>query len=77
LYDDTSRRLFGLVLRIVGDVTRSEQVTQEVYLHVWRHSARFDPSRGSALGWIMTTAHRAAVDRVRNGPSTVAASVTA
>ena len=65
LYDATSRRLYGLVLRIVRDPAMSEEVTQEVYLDVWRHSARFDAERGSALSWLMTIAHRTAVDRVR------------
>ena len=65
LYDATARRLFGLVLRIVRDHAMSEEVTQEVYLDVWRHCARFDPERGSAMSWLMTIAHRTAVDRVR------------
>ena len=65
LYDATSRRLFGLVLRIVRDHAMAEEVTQEVYLDVWRQSARFDPQRGSAMSWLMTIAHRSAVDRVR------------
>jgi RNA polymerase sigma-70 factor (ECF subfamily) len=66
LYDATSRRIYGLVLRIVRDPAMSEEVTQEIYLTVWRTSARFDPDRGSALSWLMTIAHRAAVDRVRS-----------
>lgn len=66
LYDATSRRVYGLVLRIVRDPSMSEEVTQEVYLDVWRTSARFDSTRGSAIGWLMTIAHRAAVDRVRS-----------
>ncbi|QIM23241.1 sigma-70 family RNA polymerase sigma factor [Phycicoccus sp. HDW14] len=66
LYDATSRRVYGLVLRIVRDPAMSEEVTQEVYLDVWRTSARFDSARGSALSWLMTIAHRAAVDRVRS-----------
>lgn len=65
LYDATSRRLFGLVLRIVRDHAMSEEVTQEVYLDVWRQCARFDPERGSAISWLLTIAHRSAVDRVR------------
>ena len=65
LYDATARRLFGLVLRIVRDHAMSEEVTQEVYLDVWRHCTRFDPERGSAISWLMTIAHRTAVDRVR------------
>jgi RNA polymerase sigma-70 factor, ECF subfamily len=65
LYDATAARLFGLVLRVVRDHAMSEEVTQEVYLDVWRQSARFDPGRGSAMSWLMTIAHRTAVDRVR------------
>ncbi len=65
LYDATAARLFGLVLRIVRDHAMSEEVTQEVYLDVWRQSARFDPERGSPMSWLMTIAHRTAVDRVR------------
>jgi RNA polymerase sigma-70 factor (ECF subfamily) len=69
LYDQTCLRLFGLVLKVLKDAASAEQVTQEVYLHVWRHSARYDPDRSSALAWIMTTAHRAAVDRLNDGPT--------
>jgi RNA polymerase sigma-70 factor (ECF subfamily) len=65
LYDATSRRLYGLVLRIVRDHAMSEEVTQEVYLDVWRQCARGDPERGSAISWLLTIAHRSAVDRVR------------
>jgi RNA polymerase sigma-70 factor (ECF subfamily) len=66
LYDATSRRLYGLVLRVVRDPAMSEEVTQEVYLDVWRHAGRFDAGRGTALSWLLTIAHRTAVDRVRS-----------
>ncbi len=65
LYEIVAPRVYGLVLRVVRDVHQSEEVTQEVFLQLWQTSARFDPSRGSALSWIMTMAHRRAVDRVR------------
>jgi RNA polymerase sigma-70 factor, ECF subfamily len=66
LYDATSARLFGLVLRIVRDRAQSKEVTQDAHLDIWRNSARFDPGRGSALSWLMTNGHRKAVDRVRS-----------
>lgn len=66
LYDALSRRLHGLVLRVVRDPAQSEEVTQEAFLEIWRTASRFDESRGSALGWMMTIAHRKAVDRVRS-----------
>ena len=65
LYDATSSRVFGLVLRVVRDRAQAEEVSQEVYLQVWRTAGRYDESKGSALSWLMTLAHRRAVDRVR------------
>ena len=66
LYDATARRVHGLVLRVVRDPSQAEEVTQEVYLQVWRTATRFDAQKGSALSWLMTLAHRRAVDRVRS-----------
>jgi RNA polymerase sigma-70 factor, ECF subfamily len=65
LYDHTKARVYGLVMRVVRDPGYSEEITQEVYLEVWRTAPQFDPARGSALAWLMTMAHRRAVDRVR------------
>ncbi|RUP32063.1 MAG: sigma-70 family RNA polymerase sigma factor [Mycolicibacterium sp.] len=64
-YDATCSRVFGLVLRVLRDRGYSEEATQEVYAQVWRAAAGYDPAEGSALAWVMTLAHRRAVDRVR------------
>lgn len=65
-YDSTRARVFGLVTRVLRDQGYSEETTQEVYLQVWRSAGTFDPASGSALAWLMTLAHRRAVDRVRS-----------
>lgn len=65
LYNALASRVHGLALRILRDVHLAEEVTQEVFLQVWQRSRAFDPARGSALAWVMTLAHRRAVDRVR------------
>jgi RNA polymerase sigma-70 factor, ECF subfamily len=67
VYDRSAAQVFGLVCLVVRDPAQSEEVTQEVMLEVWRTASRFDPHRGSALAWLMTMAHRRAVDRVRSG----------
>ncbi len=65
LYDLTSSRVFGLVVRVLRDAGYSEETTQEIYLEVWRTASEYDPARGSALAWLTTMAQRRAVDRVR------------
>jgi RNA polymerase sigma-70 factor (ECF subfamily) len=65
-YDATSARAYGLALRVVRDPAQAEEVTQEVFLDVWRQSGRYDATRGSAMGWLLTIVHRKAVDRVRS-----------
>jgi RNA polymerase sigma-70 factor (ECF subfamily) len=66
LYDRTARQVYGLVRRVVRDPTIAEEVSQEVFVEVWRTAPRFDPDRGAVLTWILTMAHRRAVDRVRS-----------
>lgn len=65
-YDRTCARVFGVVTRVLRDPGYSEETTQEVYLQVWQGAANFDPEAGSALAWLLTIAHRRAVDRVRS-----------
>ena len=65
-YDDTRARVYGLVTRVLRDPGYSEETTQDVYLQVWRSAANYDPNVGSPLAWLLTVAHRRAVDRVRS-----------
>jgi RNA polymerase sigma-70 factor (ECF subfamily) len=66
VYDQVAPAVFGTARRVLRDPAQSEEVMQEVLLEVWRTAARFDPAAGSATAWIMTVAHRRAVDRVRS-----------
>jgi RNA polymerase sigma-70 factor (ECF subfamily) len=65
VYDMLSPRVFGLVLRVLVDRAQSEEVLQEVFLEVWQSASRFAPNRGQGRSWVLTIAHRRAVDRVR------------
>lgn len=65
-YDLTKARVYGLVLRILQDPGYSQETTQDVFLHVWRNAAKFDPAAGSAMAWLMTVTHGRAVERVRS-----------
>ncbi len=66
LYDRFSGRAFGLVRRVLRDPAQSEEVTQEVFVEVWQSARRYDAAQGAVAGWLLTIAHRRAVDRVRS-----------
>ena len=72
LYDLTSRRIYAVILRVLRSAEHAGEVTQEVYVEVWRQSARYIPGKGSVMAWMTTMAHRRAVDRVRSVSSEVA-----
>ena len=65
LYDLLSPRVFGLILRVLVDRAQGEEVLQEVFLEIWRSASRFAPNKGQGRSWVLTIAHRRAVDRVR------------
>jgi RNA polymerase sigma-70 factor (ECF subfamily) len=69
LYDVMGAAVHGVARRVVRDPDRAEDVTQDAFLEVWRKAPSFDQSRGSAKTWIMTIAHRRAVDAVRRNES--------
>jgi RNA polymerase sigma-70 factor, ECF subfamily len=66
LYDLVASRVYGLVMRVVRDPAQAEEVSQEALVDVWRRAANYQPERGSAITWVLTLAHRRAVDRVRS-----------
>jgi len=65
VYDELSAPVFGIIKKVLRDPAQSEEVAQEVLLEVWRTASRFDAAKGGAISWVMTIAHRRAVDRVR------------
>lgn len=69
LYDELSALVFGTVKRVLRDPAMSEEVTQEVFVELWRTAPRFDPERASVTTWAITMARRRAVDRVRREQS--------
>ena len=47
------------------DRPSAEEIVQDVFLTVWQHSPRFDPSRGSFRSWVFQIAHRRIMNELR------------
>ncbi|MBS0295945.1 MAG: sigma-70 family RNA polymerase sigma factor [Proteobacteria bacterium] len=65
VYQATSAKLFGLILRICNDRETAEDVLQEVYVTVWNKAEAFDPARASPITWLAAIARNRAIDRIR------------
>ncbi|MFI6344773.1 sigma-70 family RNA polymerase sigma factor [Streptomyces sp. NPDC050560] len=72
VYDAVAGSVLGVVRAVVRDQAQSEEVAQDVLVEVWRTAPRYRPERGTALNWILTLAHRRAVDRVRSAEAAAA-----
>ena len=55
-----------MAMRVLRDETLAEDVAQEVFVTFWKAADRYDPGRGSLRTFLMTLAHRRAVDLVRS-----------
>ncbi|WP_329131183.1 sigma-70 family RNA polymerase sigma factor [Streptomyces sp. NBC_00670] len=66
VYDAVVGSVLGIARSVLRDRAQSEEVAQEVLVEVWRTAANYRPERGSVRNWILTLAHRRAVDRVRS-----------
>jgi len=66
VYTETSPKLFGVCLRILGDKSEAEDVLQDVYLTVWRKAASFDEGVASPITWLVAIARNRSIDRLRS-----------
>ncbi len=60
-YDGTSRLVYGLVLRIVGNPADAEEVAFDVFTQIWKQAGRFDATRGNPSAWFFTIARKSGV----------------
>jgi RNA polymerase sigma-70 factor (ECF subfamily) len=65
LYDRTSAKLFGIVLRILTERSMAEDAMQDAYVKIWRNASGYDASRGSPITWLATIARNVAIDTQR------------
>jgi len=60
-----SRPVYSLALRIVRSPELAEEVSQDVFLKVWKHAAVFEEQRGAFSSWVLTMTHHGAIDALR------------
>ena len=65
LYAATSARLFGIVLRVLGNRAEAEEALQEIYVKIWLNAEHYRPGAQSPMTWLIAIARNHAVDRLR------------
>ena len=66
VYDTTSSRVYGLALRILGEIAAAEDVVIEVYTQAWTQAGSYEAQRGSVLSWLLTRTRSRAIDLLRS-----------
>jgi RNA polymerase sigma-70 factor (ECF subfamily) len=67
IYDEHARTVYGAALRILGNPAQAQDVTQDVFLRLWRRPRRFDPQRGELGSYLRLMARSRALDLYREG----------
>ena len=65
LYDRYGRRVLALSARMLNDPQSSEEVTQDVFMNVWRRVTSYKPGRGKFTTWLFSIAHNRTIDELR------------
>lgn len=73
LYEATSAKLHGLARAMLGNAADAEEVVCDAYVQAWQSAARFDPERGSVLGWLLMICRSRALDLLRQRRARAAA----
>ena len=65
LYDETSAKLFGVAVRMLHRRDLAEEALQDGFLKIWQRAGDFDPSRGTAMTWMVSIVRNRALDLLR------------
>jgi RNA polymerase sigma-70 factor (ECF subfamily) len=65
LYQQYGNLVYSLCLRVLRQPLLAEEVTQDVFLKLWRQPQRWNPALGNFSSWLLTIARNAAIDRLR------------
>ncbi|MFD9739250.1 sigma factor [Umezawaea sp. NPDC059074] len=68
LYQAGATKVHSVIRHVVDDGAVAEEVAFDVWLQVWRSAPNQEAARGGAMGWLLITAHRNAIARLRSSP---------
>ena len=66
LYDRYGDLVYSVSLRVVGDTYVAEDVTQDVFMRVWRRPEQFDLARGKFVTWLLSVTRNRSIDHRRS-----------
>jgi len=67
MYDEHHRGVYGAAYRVLGNTAQAQDVTQDVFLKVWRKPEKFDARRGELGSYLRLMARSRALDVWREG----------
>ena len=65
LYQQYGNLVYSLSLRVLRQPVMAEEITQDIFLKLWRQPDRWNPSLGQFSSWLLTITRNAAIDRLR------------
>lgn len=65
LYNATSRVLFGLIARVLGNRAAAEEAMLDAYMQAWRKAAEFLPEQENPIVWLLKIGRASAIERLR------------
>jgi RNA polymerase sigma-70 factor (ECF subfamily) len=65
LYRRHAAAVFLAAWRVLHSTTEAEDVTQDIFLRLWKQPERFDPNRGTLRSFLLAQAHARSVDAIR------------
>jgi RNA polymerase sigma-70 factor, ECF subfamily len=65
LYDRYARVVYSFAMRMLADPGSAEELTQEVFIRVWRQGGQYQHTRGAFLTWVLSITHNMAIDEIR------------
>jgi RNA polymerase sigma factor (sigma-70 family) len=65
LYDNYSPALYGVILKILKEEEKAEDILQEVFLKIWRKISDYDSTKGKLFTWMVNIARNTSIDLLR------------